>query len=102
MTWYRFVAGGALELAVHAQPGARRASVELYGADAVKIKVTAKAVDGAANAAIIECIASRLDVARSTVCIVAGAAGRRKRVRIDARVTDPQRLLDAPAARNRT
>jgi uncharacterized protein YggU (UPF0235/DUF167 family) len=40
--------------------------------------VTAPAVEGAANQALIRLVASELSVARSSVRLIAGAAGREK------------------------
>jgi uncharacterized protein YggU (UPF0235/DUF167 family) len=44
-------------------------------------------VDGAANTALVRLIAATLDVPPTTVRIVSGAAGRVKRLEIDAPVT---------------
>jgi uncharacterized protein len=50
---------------------------------ALKVRVTAAAVEGAANAALVYILASELDVARRNVRIVAGATSRHKLVVID-------------------
>jgi uncharacterized protein (TIGR00251 family) len=55
--------------------------VGLHG-DALKIRVAAPPVDGAANEAIIRFFADRLDVPRSRVRLTTGASGRRKVVEI--------------------
>ena len=69
-------------LALHIQPGAKRSAVcGMYG-DAVKIAVKAPPVDGKANAALREFIADKLKVPTGAVQLVAGAAGRDKRLRI--------------------
>ena len=52
-----------------------------YG-DAVKIRLAAPPVDGAANTALVAFLAERLGLPRTSVTVVAGATGRRKRVRI--------------------
>jgi len=49
----------------------------------LKVGVTAAAVEGAANAALIHLLADQLGVARRDVRIVAGAASRQKLVVID-------------------
>jgi hypothetical protein len=51
--------------------------------DAWKIRVAAPPVDNAANAELIEYIASKLGVSKRSVTIAAGATGRRKIVEID-------------------
>jgi uncharacterized protein YggU (UPF0235/DUF167 family) len=45
--------------------------------------LTAPPVDGAANEALIRLLAERLQVSRSAVRLVAGAAGRSKVVEVD-------------------
>jgi hypothetical protein len=56
--------------------------VGLHG-DALKIRVAAPPVDGAANEAIIRFFADRLDVPRSRVRLTKGGSGRRKVVEIE-------------------
>lgn len=56
--------------------------------EAIKIKLRAAPVDGRANDALLDYLARRLDVARTHVRIVSGAAGRRKIVQIDGVTAD--------------
>lgn len=72
----------AATLTLHVQPGARRSEIAGPHGDALKIRLAAPAVDGRANACLIEFLAGRLGVAKSNVELVSGATGRRKRVRI--------------------
>ena len=53
---YRWV-GVDLELNVHAQPGARRSEVQGVRGDAIKVRIQARPVDGAANHALLELVA---------------------------------------------
>ena len=71
------------------QPRASRAKIGPMHDGRIKIAVTAPPVDGEANAAVVELLAKRLGVARSSVEIIAGAGSRRKTVRI-ADVTEQQ------------
>lgn len=50
---------------------------------AIKIRLAAPPVDGAANAALIEFIADQLGIPKSRVRLVAGASSRRKTVEIE-------------------
>jgi uncharacterized protein (TIGR00251 family) len=50
---------------------------------ALQVRVAAPPVGGAANAALIKLIADELDVARTSVRLVAGAAGRQKLVVVE-------------------
>ena len=72
--------GVDLELRVHAVPGAKKTEAQgLHGA-ALKIKVQARAVEGAANAALIEFLAGELQVPRRQCVLVSGEKSREKRV----------------------
>jgi len=70
-------------LTLHVQPRASRTEVAGWHGDAVKIRLAAPPVDGAANDALTAFLADRLAVPRSAVSLVGGATSRRKRVRID-------------------
>ncbi|MEF8754889.1 MAG: DUF167 domain-containing protein [Accumulibacter sp.] len=75
--WARQVAG-TLSLTLHVQPGAKRTEVVGEHGDALKVRLAAAAVDGRANAALVDLIAQRLDVPRSAVAIRSGERSRRK------------------------
>jgi uncharacterized protein (TIGR00251 family) len=85
---------GKITLTLHIQPGAKKTEVAgLYG-DALKIRLAAPPVDGKANAALIEFVANRLGVAKSTVSLKSGQTSRRKVLEVTAvSAGDAQRLL---------
>jgi uncharacterized protein (TIGR00251 family) len=61
---------------------------------ALRVRIAAPPVDGAANAAIIELLAKALITRKSDVEIISGATGRRKRVLVrGATVVDVCRAL---------
>jgi hypothetical protein len=62
------------------QPRASSTAVAGRHGDALKIRLAAPPVDGAANDALIRFLADRLGVARSAVTIAHGQSGRRKTV----------------------
>ena len=71
--------GGAI-ITIQVQPKASKSEcVGLHG-DALKIRVAAPPIDGRANDALLEFLATQLNVAPSTLAIHAGAGGRHKRV----------------------
>ena len=74
---------GGVRFAVHVQPRASR--TELAGAhgDAIKVRLQAPPVDGAANEALVDFLSERFAVARRAVRIVSGAQSRAKIVEID-------------------
>ncbi len=81
--------GADLEIEVHVQPGARRTEVQGLHADAIKIKLQARPVEGAANEALLGFLAEALQVPRRRCVLVSGQTSRHKRVRIES----PDRAL---------
>jgi uncharacterized protein (TIGR00251 family) len=70
-------------VSVHVQPRASRSEiVGLHGA-ALKVRLHAPPVDGAANEALVGLLAERLGVPTRAVRIVAGGTSRAKTVEID-------------------
>jgi uncharacterized protein (TIGR00251 family) len=70
-------------LTVHVQPRASRTEVVGWHGDAVKIRLAAPPVDGAANDALIDFLADRLALPRAAISLAGGTTSRRKRLRID-------------------
>jgi uncharacterized protein (TIGR00251 family) len=69
-------------LDVHIQPRARRTEIVGWHGDAIKIRVGAPPVDGAANDELMAFLSVELGVTRSSLAIIGGKAGRRKRVAV--------------------
>jgi hypothetical protein len=70
-------------LRVYVQPKASRTECVGVHGDALKIRVAASAVKGAANEELIRFIADRCAIPRAAVLIDSGAEGRRKRLCIE-------------------
>jgi uncharacterized protein (TIGR00251 family) len=91
--WLR-VGDGRVTLTLHIQPGTKKTEVAGLHGDALKIRLAAPPVDGKANAALIEFVADRLGVAKSTVTLKSGQTSRRKVLEVVAApVNAAQRLL---------
>jgi uncharacterized protein (TIGR00251 family) len=74
---------GLLTLRLHVQPGAARSGwAGLHGAQALRLRLAAPAVDGKANAACIAFLAQAAGVPKRAVVIVRGERAREKTVRI--------------------
>lgn len=71
-----------VRLTLHIQPRGSRNAIEGVHGDALKVRLTAPPVDGAANAALIRYLAERLGVSRSAVRLTGGATSRRKTVAV--------------------
>lgn len=67
---------------MHVVPRARVSEVAGRHGDAVKIRLAAPPVDGAANDELVRFLAERLGVPARAVTITAGHSGRRKRVSV--------------------
>jgi len=79
------VTAASITFDVLVQPRASRAKIgprEDRPNGRIKIAVTAPPVDGEANAAVIELVAAALGVPRRAVEVIAGAASRRKTLRV--------------------
>ncbi len=67
---------------MHVVPRAHTTGIAGRHGDALKIRLAAPPVDGAANDELIRFLAERLAVPRSAITIAAGRTGRRKTVKI--------------------
>jgi hypothetical protein len=63
--------------------------------DCLKIRLAARAVDGEANASLIEFLAHALGVPKRAVSIDSGATSRRKRVAVQSPARGPEALWKA-------
>ncbi|MGE0642458.1 MAG: DUF167 domain-containing protein [Nitrospira sp.] len=69
-------------LTVHVQPNASRTECVGIHGDALKIRLAARPVDGAANEELIRFVAEHCAVPRAKVHIHSGADSRRKRLHV--------------------
>ncbi len=77
--------GTGLTFWIYVQPRASKAVIVGAHQDALKIKLTAPPVEGAANKQCIEILAEALHCPKSRIEIVSGQTSRRKQVRISPR-----------------
>jgi uncharacterized protein len=71
-----------LILHLHVQPVAAKSEFAGQHGERLKIRLKARAVDGAANAALIEFLADYFRVPRRNVTILSGGKARQKRVSV--------------------
>jgi len=74
--------GNGVVLRIRVQPRAAQNSLAGEMEGALKVRLTAPPVDGAANEACCKFLAELFDVARSNVEIVSGHTGRNKLVKV--------------------
>jgi hypothetical protein len=70
-------------LIVHVRPRAKRSEVAGRHGDAIKVRLAAPPVDGAANDELVRFLAEALGVPRRAVRLTAGLTSRRKTVEIE-------------------
>lgn len=75
--------GGRVRFTVHVQPRASRTEIAGLHGNALKIRLSAPPVDGAANDALVKFLASIFAVPRHAVRILAGETSRSKIVEIE-------------------
>ncbi len=73
---------GGIRLRLRVQPRASSEAVAGLAGDAIRVRLTAPPVDGAANEALVRFLAERLQVGRANVSLVSGQAGRTKVVAV--------------------
>jgi len=71
-----------VRLSVRLQPRASAARIAGVHGDALKVRVTAPPVDGAANEALVELLAATFGIPRNAITIVAGLNSRSKVVEL--------------------
>lgn len=78
----RTIAGG-VRFSVRVQPRAARSEVCGVHGEALRIRLAAPPIDGAANEALVDLLAEVLEVPRRAVTIVSGASSRNKLVQVE-------------------
>ncbi len=86
---------GGVRFSVRVQPRSSRTAIDGVHAGALRVRLHAPPVDGAANDALIELLAEALGVTKRAVRIVTGAAARTKLVEVDDVDADHVRRLTA-------
>jgi uncharacterized protein (TIGR00251 family) len=76
---------------MHVQPRAARTALVGAHGDAIRVRLAAPPVDGAANDELVRFLADRLGVRRRDIGIVRGLSGRRKTVRIEGMTAEEAR-----------
>ena len=87
--------GRGSRLAVQVVPRASKSEICGLQGDALKVRLQAPPVDGKANAALLDFLAKRIGLARSSVTLISGQASRRKVVEIAENVVDLEKRLFA-------
>ena len=76
------ISADSVTFSVRLTPRASKNEITGVQAGALRVRLTAPPVEGAANAALIEFIAERLKVRKSAISIVSGERSRNKIVRV--------------------
>ena len=86
---------GGVRFSVRVQPRASRSEVCGVHGEALKVRLGAPPVDGAANEALIALLAEELGVPRRAIRILSGAASRSKLIQVDGITSGPVEQLAA-------
>ena len=70
-------------LVVRVQPRASRNEIAGISGGAIRIRLMAPPVEGAANDALVRLLAARLDLPRSALALISGQTGRTKVVAVE-------------------
>ncbi len=84
---------GGVRFAVHVQPRASRTEVAGTHGNAIKVRLSAVPVDGAANEALVTLLAGYFAVPARSVRVISGAHSRAKVVEVDGIDVDAVRRL---------
>lgn len=85
--------GGQVLFKVHVVPGSSRSEIAGSHNDALRVRVAARPVEGAANQELILILSKTFKVSKSSVRIVSGARGRAKLVSIEGEIETLIELL---------
>jgi uncharacterized protein (TIGR00251 family) len=96
------VFGDDVRFTVRVRPRARVNAIDGVVGHALKVRLTAPPVDGAANDALIAFLAARLGIAKSTIRLVAGQKARDKVVAVRGLSADAVRQALKPEGTART
>jgi uncharacterized protein (TIGR00251 family) len=88
-----------ITVAVRVHPGASREAVTLLADGSLDVRLRARAVEGQANAGLVDLLADRLGLRRRDVAIASGDRSRQKLVRIALDSPDDLRQRLGVAAR---
>jgi uncharacterized protein len=80
-----------ITVSVRVHPGTSREGVTLLADGSLDVRLRARAVEGQANAGLVQLLADRLDLRRRDVEIVSGERSRQKRVSLALASTDELR-----------
>jgi uncharacterized protein YggU (UPF0235/DUF167 family) len=75
-------AGAEITVAVRVHPGASREAVTLLADGSLDVRLRARAIEGQANAGLVDALAARLGLRRRDIAIASGVRSRRKLVRL--------------------
>lgn len=92
-TWYQY-RNNNLILTLYIQPGAKHSQIVGLHGDALKIKLVSPPVDDRANEALLQFIATQLNIPLRQIKLTRGKKCRRKTVEISEYTFDPQSLLN--------
>lgn len=75
-------AGDSCILSVHTQPGAAKSALAGEHGEALKIRIQARPVEGAANLALLAFLGKQFGIPKSSLELISGETSRAKRIKV--------------------
>ena len=90
--WYRY-SNGNLILTLYIQPGAKSSGVVGLHGNALKIKLASPPIDGRANTALLQFIATQFSIPLRQIKLIRGEKSRHKTVELIGCATNPETIF---------
>ena len=91
-SWYRYNQGNLL-LRLYVQPGAKYTQVVGLHGEALKIKLASPPIDGRANNALLQFIATQLHIPLRQIKLIRGEKSRHKTIEVNDCTINPEKLF---------
>jgi len=100
MSYIRRLTDSTLQLTVHAKPGARISQIVDASGPLLEVQISARAVEGAANAELVDYLCSVLKIKRRQISIISGEKSREKVLLVSS--VDSEYVLQTLLAESKT
>ena len=91
-SWYRYKQGNLL-LSLYVQPGAKYNQVVGLHGEALKIKLASPPIDGRANTALLQFIATQLHIPLRQIKLIRGEKSRHKTIEVIDCTMNPEEIF---------
>ena len=93
MSFLRRLPDSTIQLTIYAKPGARISQITNVSGPSLEVQISARAVEGAANAELVDYLCSVLKIKRRQISIISGDKSRDKILQLTS--VDAENVLQA-------